>query len=114
MPQVELDPRIKDILLSERFHPAILIWNLLEGRPRAENFDRSLRAEVRDPLWMLCRQWQFGEFQGEDAGSAVKARVQLNTSKIDRYAVKSETRDASGGEQFLNAVPYDQSFRLEL
>jgi hypothetical protein len=29
----------------------------------------NLKAEVRDPLWMLTRQWQFGEFVGEDAGS---------------------------------------------
>ena len=90
------------------------MWNRLEGRPRKEEFDRSLRAEVRDPLWMLTRQWQFGEFKGEDAGSAVKARVQVNTTRLDRYAVKSENRDATGGEQFLNAVPYDQSFPLEI
>jgi hypothetical protein len=29
----------------------------------------NLKAEVRDPLWMLTRQWQFGEFVGENAGS---------------------------------------------
>ena len=33
------------------------------------SFDRALRVEVRDALWMLTRQWQTGEFQGEDAGS---------------------------------------------
>src|SRR5215813_7781927 len=89
------------------------MWNRLEGRARKEDFDRSLRAEVRDPLWMLTRQWQFGEFKGEDSGSAVKARVQLNTTKIDRYAVKSENREATGGEQFKETVPYDNSFPLE-
>jgi len=110
----QIDPALKNALLSADFRAAIVMWNRLEGRPRKEDFDRSLRAEVRDPLWMLTRQWQFGEFKGEDAGSAVKARVQLNTSRIDRYAVKSENRDATGGEQFLNAVPYDQSFPLEI
>src|SRR6185295_9186600 len=112
--QQNIDPALKDALLSAEFRPAITLWNRLEGRSRKEDFDRSLRAEVRDPLWMLTRQWQFGEFKGEDAGSAVKARVQLNTSRIDRYAVKSENRDATGGEQFLDAVPYDQSFPLEI
>ncbi len=29
----------------------------------------TLRAEIRDPMWMLARQWQLGEFRGEDAGS---------------------------------------------
>ena len=112
MPQ-QIDPALKQLLLSATFRPAITLWNRLEGRPRKEDFDRSLRAEVRDPLWMLTRQWQFGEFKGEDAGSAVKARVQLNTSRINRYAVKSENRDATGGEQYDNAVPYDTSFPLE-
>jgi hypothetical protein len=105
----QIDPAVKNALLSADFRAAVTLWNRLEGRPRKEDFDRSLRAEVRDPLWMLTRQWQFGEFKGEDAGSAVKACVQLNTTKIDRYAVKSEIRD-----QFENAVPYDQSFPLEI
>lgn len=107
----QIDPALKQALLTVEFRAAITMWNRLEGRPRKADFDRSLRAEVRDPLWMLTRQWQFGEFKGEDAGSAVKARVQLNTSKIDRYAVKSENPDVIG---FENAVPYDQSFPLEI
>lgn len=110
----QIDPALKQVLLNAVFRPAITLWNRLEGRPRQADFDRSLRAEIRDPLWMLTRQWQFGEFRGEDAGSAVKARVQLDTARIDRYAVKSETRDAGGGEQFEKAVPYDQSFPLEI
>lgn len=109
----QISPVLKQQLLSERFRAAITLWNRLEGRPRKQDFDRSLRAEIRDPLWMLTRQWQFGEFKGEDAGSAVKARVQLNTTRIDRYAVKSENREATGGEQFKQAVPYDNSFPLE-
>ena len=28
-----------------------------------------------DPLWLLTRQWQIGEFQAEDAGTPVQARV---------------------------------------
>lgn len=110
----QIDQALKSSLLTAEFRAAITLWNRLEGRPRQEDFDRSLRAEVRDPLWMLTRQWQFGEFKGEDAGSAVKARVQLNTSRIDRFAVKNENRDATGGEQFLNAVPYDERLPLEI
>ena len=30
---------------------------------------------VHDPLWMLTRQWQLGEFQGENASSPVKVDV---------------------------------------
>ncbi|QIP13527.1 hypothetical protein G8759_13285 [Spirosoma aureum] len=70
------------------FRPAIKGWNRLEGRPRQADFERSLRAEVRDPLWMLTRQWQFGEFIGEDAGSPVDARMLTHQTYLNRYAVK--------------------------
>jgi hypothetical protein len=102
MAQIEIDPILKAKLLSSRFRPAVLTWNRLEGRPRAPDFDRSLRAEVRDPLWMLCRQWQFGEFQGEDAGSAMTAKVQVSTAALNRYA----GRDAQ-------AVGYSDTLPLE-
>ena len=55
--------------------PLVRGWNRLEGRPRSADFERSLRAEVRDPLWFLTRQWQFGEFEGDDAGSPIDARI---------------------------------------
>lgn len=101
MPQL-LDPHIKRLFLSSVFRPAITTWNRLEARPRTEDFDRSLRAEVRDPLWMLCRQWQVGEFKAEDRGSAVKAKVQVTTARINRYA---------GGRG--QAVGYDDRLPLE-
>ena len=71
--------------VAEKQFPAITIWNRLEPRPRTNNFERALRAEVRDPLWMLTRQWQMGEFRGEDAGSPVFARVRMSTSRLTTY-----------------------------
>src|SRR5687767_181563 len=76
----------KALFLKTAFTPAIVNWNRLEGRPRREDFARSLRAEIRDPLWTICRQWQFGEFCAENAGSAIDARVQLRVGRIDGYA----------------------------
>jgi hypothetical protein len=69
----------------ERQHPAITRWNRLEGRPRAQDFSRALKAEVRDALWMLSKQWQMGEFQGDDAGSPVLARACIDLMAIDRF-----------------------------
>jgi hypothetical protein len=37
--------------------------------------NETLAARLRDPLWLLARQWQFGEFQGEDAGSPAFATL---------------------------------------
>lgn len=88
--------------MTKKNEPAIIAWNRLEPRPRKADFDRTLRAEIRDPLWMLCRQWQFGEFVGEDAGTAVKAVALMETTQINRYAVK-------GGK----AVGYNKVIPLE-
>jgi len=65
-------------------------------------FDRALRAEVRDALWFLTRQWQFGEFKGEDAGSPVEARTAVRVDPLQHYAVKGEL-----------AMAYDPAVPLE-
>src|SRR5580765_972096 len=66
-----------DVVLESKAYrlPRVINYNRLEGSPRTTDFTGSLRAEVRDPLWMLTRQWQLGEFQGEDAASPVTARI---------------------------------------
>jgi hypothetical protein len=44
----------------------------------------SVSARLFDPLWMLTRQWQFGEFQAEDAGTPVIARVRATSAMLSR------------------------------
>ena len=75
---------IREALLQKKF-PTSLMWNRLEGRPRTHNFDRAMRAEVRDALWMLTKQWQMGEFQGDDAGSPVFAKIHISSSQLTHY-----------------------------
>lgn len=89
-------------VIEQRSLPAITIWNRLEGRPRAPNFDRALRAEVRDPLWMLTRQWQMGEFIGDDAGSPIVAKIRVETRRLRKFQVV-------GGpvEEFNDAIPLE-------
>ena len=86
----------------ELHRPAILSWNRLEARPRTKDLGRALRAEVRDPLWFLSRQWQLGEFEGEDAGSSVEMRVDMETTQVNRYSLRKGA-----------ARPYDNSTPIE-
>lgn len=44
-----------------------------------------LQARLHDPLWLLARQWQFGEFTGDDAGSPAAAHVVMEHAPISRY-----------------------------
>jgi hypothetical protein len=67
-------------------------WTRLEPRPRSEDFDVALEARVRDAAWMLARQWQVGEFQADDAGSAVGARLEMDVAPINRYRPGPESR----------------------
>jgi hypothetical protein len=88
--------------LLERSHPTLTLWNRLEGRPRTADFDRALRAEVRDALWMLTRQWQTGEFRAEDAGSPVSAKLHLATTRL------TELRAAEGAARpVLESAPLE-------
>ena len=70
------------------------VWNRLEPRARQVDFDRVLQAEIRDPLWMLGRQWQFGEFKGEDTGSAILAKLALrhNPPRMGEWAAARRNR----------------------
>lgn len=89
--------------LSDKLsYPMMPSFNRLEGRPRANNFDQALRAEVRDPLWMLCKQWQMGEFKGDDAGSPVSAKMCMKQTKLTKY------KAANGPvESFDDTIPLE-------
>ena len=71
--------------LQQRLYPSVTTWNRLEGRPRTNNFNCALRAEVRDALWMITKQWQMGETRGSDAGSPVFAKLQIDTTRLTKY-----------------------------
>ncbi|GGV36701.1 hypothetical protein GCM10010182_71100 [Actinomadura cremea] len=62
--------------------PSITTWSRLEPRTRAEDLSPALEARTADPLWFLARQWQLGEFQGEDAGTPVLARLDVESARF--------------------------------
>lgn len=68
----------------------LTIWNRLESRARSKDFFQNLKAEIRDPLWMLSRQWQLGEFEGEDTGSPVFACLDWNNTRIEKIALNPD------------------------
>src|SRR5688500_29626 len=72
------------LMLEAYREPAVTAYNRLEARPRAHDFTRSLRAELRDALWLLTRQWQLGELTAEDAGSPIDARLLTRKLTVDR------------------------------
>ena len=45
---------------------------------RSPHVEDGLAARLADPLWMLARQWQLGEFRGYDAGSLVSLNFEAD------------------------------------
>jgi hypothetical protein len=76
---------------------SITYWNRLEPRPRSTNIAPALSARIRDPLWMLTRQWQFGEFQGEDAAAPAYVQVGATDGRLLGWLKE---------EQSFEPVPY--------
>lgn len=65
--------------------PSITTWTRIEPVGRDPNMTSGLNAAVHDPLWLLARQWQFGEFLGTDAGSPALARFEADCGRLDRF-----------------------------
>jgi hypothetical protein len=61
-------------------------WTRLEPQITLGDPRPGIEARVHDPLWLMGRQWQFGEFQGEDAGTPLTVRVTSQTRLVDRWA----------------------------
>jgi len=61
-------------------------WARLEPRSRDKSLAPGLEARVHDPLWLLGRQWQFGELNADgDLGSAIVAEVSASVASLSRY-----------------------------
>ncbi|MFC0506521.1 hypothetical protein [Micromonospora costi] len=65
--------------------PSITTWTRLEPRPRAEDMAAALEARVHDPLWLLARQWQTGEFRGDDGGSPILVELTGEAAMVTAY-----------------------------
>ncbi len=69
--------------LPADFHQRFATWLRLEPRCRSNDPSLGLQARTADPLWMLTRQWQTGEFIGEDAGSPLQVDLTYSTQSLD-------------------------------
>lgn len=86
-----IDPAIA--LTDVVFAPALKAFvtrspALTRLEPQSVSGDPTPGAEavIADPLWMIGRQWQFGELLGEDAGSPVSVRVTSRSLPVTAWA----------------------------
>ena len=82
---------------------SITTWNRVEPRCRAAGLEPGLQARAHDPLWLLARQWQVGEFTGRDAGSPISAKIQSTSAAFDRFKIGDQSEQ-----------PYDNQIPIEV
>ena len=61
-------------------------WWRVEGSCRDSQVAEGLAARVADPLWALARQWQVGEFVGEDAASPIVVTADVAHTTLSTFA----------------------------
>ena len=71
--------------------PSAVTWSRLEPLTLTSDLTAGLQTLLGDPLWMIGRQGQFGELQGEDAGTPISAIVEIEQASLSRLR-----RGASG------------------
>ncbi|MDB5531354.1 MAG: hypothetical protein JWR51_4457 [Devosia sp.] len=82
--------------------PSLTVWSRLEVQPTTSDYAPALAAGIADPLWMLARQWQFGEFGAEDAGSPIAVKLKAEEAGLARYFAGPLGRDPAS-----EATDYD-------
>jgi hypothetical protein len=74
-----IDQPLKAIFLES------LAWTRLEPQAISGDPEPGLEARVHDPLWLLARQWQLAEFEGEDVGTPLIVHVQTTELPITAW-----------------------------
>jgi hypothetical protein len=69
-------------------------------------------AAVHDPLWMLLRQWQFGEFAGEDNGRPLGVAVEWSSTPLATLTVGG-TATTPGGSGPAATIPIGDATLLD-
>lgn len=93
-------------------------WNRLEGSPYKEDDASPYEFRLRDPLWMLARQWQMGNFEAEDNGSPITVYCDYTASKVmgvkgtDTTKYQEFELDEFPLESHIESV-YDASYSLQ-
>lgn len=61
----------------------------VEPSTRDGGVEDGLAARLHDPLWLLARQWQLGEFRADDTGSPVVVDVEGRSHALDGWRASS-------------------------
>jgi len=70
-------------------------WIRLHPESTDDTMAVSVEARIHDPLWMLGRQWQFGELQHDGGATPVDVRIEGRSGSLAR--LRGGTTPSAGG-----------------
>jgi hypothetical protein len=73
-------------------------------RSRRYALQAGLAARVYDPAWLLLRQWQMGEFQGEDAGTPIQVVIDHDSFEPTRIVTPDRVYPYKPADMPLEAL----------
>jgi hypothetical protein len=77
---------------------SVTYWSQLQPSPYTPSIANGLAAPVRDPAWMLARQWQVAEFEGLDGGSPAYVRIGSHITQFDSATLGNKTLPLTAGQ----------------
>lgn len=95
-------------------HGKPLAYSRLEPRNRGRSIKEGLQARVGDPLFLLGRQWQVGEFRAQNGGQIVRAELDLTTEPLDRIEAGRSVEPATVAESFDLKMPLEMKVEEEV
>lgn len=78
----------------------------IETLGRSVDLDEGVKARVADPFWMLGRQWQVGEFRGDDAGRPIQIELTTEWVPVTSFKGHGDTKPTPVNWQ-RGAVPLE-------
>ncbi|MEM1347498.1 MAG: hypothetical protein AAGI01_03010 [Myxococcota bacterium] len=85
----------------------ITTWTRIEPRRRSLDVRPGLARTIADPAWLLCRQWQVGEFESSDGGTPLL----VTATFTERMAARLHPGAVPVSGAHTNSVDYDASSR---
>ncbi len=79
------------------------VWARIIPRSRETDFKTGVEARTADPLWALARQWQTGEFLGEDAGTPVDVSFDCARISTPRIYLGENTSAVAKSDNWSNS-----------
>ena len=86
-------------------------WDRIEPHTRDPELEEGLQARLADPLWLLARQWQVGEFRGEDAASPIHVRATAHHHALTSF--RNEALPGAPAEPFPSGRPLESRVEAE-